>query len=255
MHERIKKFLQDIGLSEKEAMIYIALLSVDTYSVSELAKATGINRTTLYPILDDLIAKRLILENKQDGKVRFQAEPPERIETYILNRKNQLEEQEKLLDDIIPQMRGFTRELGEKPLVKVYEGRNGVLEALSDYYEFSDNKNIAYLVYPRDLVESSFSKKELDTIKQKRIGKKIKSNVIYSKESGDYETELSPNRLRIDQKKYPILADICIHGDRVRFITLHRNISAILIKNKDIAETLQSLISLVLDYSNNFDKK
>ena len=95
-----KKFLQDIGLSEKEAAVYLSLLSVDSASVIELSKSTDINRTTLYPILDDLIAKKLVVEIKHDKKVRFQAESPERIETYVQNRKNQLEEQEKVLVSI-----------------------------------------------------------------------------------------------------------------------------------------------------------
>jgi sugar-specific transcriptional regulator TrmB len=247
MQERIKKFLQDIGLSEKEASIYLSLLSVDSASVIELSKSTDINRTTLYPILDDLIAKKLVIEIKQDKKIRFQAEPPERIETYVQNRKNQLEEQEKVLEDIIPQMRGFSRQTGEKPIVKIYEGHDGILDALTDYYEFSDKDEEAYLVYSRDLIEDAFSKKELDTIKNKRIKRKVVTNVIYSKESGEYITDLSPRQLRVDSAKYPILCDISIHGDRVRFITLKRNLSAILIKNKDIAETLESLIRLVLD--------
>jgi sugar-specific transcriptional regulator TrmB len=247
MQERIKKFLQDIGLSEKEAAVYLSLLSVDSASVIELSKSTDINRTTLYPILDDLIAKKLVVEIKHDKKVRFQAEPPERIETYVQNRKNQLEEQEKVLEDIIPQMRGFSRQTGEKPIVKIYEGHDGILDALTDYYEFHDKDEEAYLVYSRDLIEASFSKKELDAIKNKRVDKKIIVNAIYSNSTGDYITELSPKQLRVDAEKYPILCDISIHADRVRFITLKRNLSAILIKNKDIAETLESLIRLVLD--------
>ena len=78
-------------------------------------------------------------------------------------------------------------------------------------------------------IESAFSKKELEQIKQKRLGKNIPASAIYTKSDGDYTTELSPNQLRVDAEKYPILADIAVLGDRVRFITLKRNLSAILI--------------------------
>jgi sugar-specific transcriptional regulator TrmB len=255
MNDKITKFLTDIGLSEKEVLVYLALLPVDGSSVIELSKATSINRTTLYPILEDLVQKRLIVEVKQGKKTVFQAEPPERIETFVQNRKAQLEEQEKVLSDIIPQMRGFVRQTGEKPIVKVYDGREGILNAMDDYYEAIDLENDAYLVYSRDLIESTFSLKELEKIKQKRLNKKIISNVIYSKESGEYTTELSANRFRVDHKKYPILCDIAVYGDRIRFITLKRNLSAIFIKNKDIAETFESLIRLILDMQNEKEKK
>ena len=72
----LEKYLQEIGLSDKEASVYVALLQVDNDSVLDLAKRTKINRTTIYPVLESLAKKGLISEIKIDKKVRFQAEPP-----------------------------------------------------------------------------------------------------------------------------------------------------------------------------------
>ena len=247
MNEKIKKFLIDIGLSEKESLVYLALLPVDSASVIELAESTGINRTTLYPILEDLISKKVVTEVTEGKKVRFQAEAPERFETYINNRRNQLEEQNRILSDIIPQMKAVSRKTGEKPIVKVYDGHDGALEAVNDYYEFIDDNEESYIVYSRDLIENTFSVKDLDNLKKKRLNKNIVSNAIYTKEDGEYTSQLVGNSIRIDSSKYPILCDIAVYGDRVRFITLKRTVSAILIKNKDIAETLESIIRFAMD--------
>ena len=43
----LEKFLQEIGLSEKEAAIYLHLLKVDSDSIANISKATNINRTTV----------------------------------------------------------------------------------------------------------------------------------------------------------------------------------------------------------------
>ncbi len=255
MNDRLSKFLIDIGLSEKESSVYLALLPVDGSSVIELAKATSINRTTLYPILEDLVQKRLIVEVKQGKKTIFQAEPPERIETFVHARKFQLEEQEKMLGDIIPQMRGVSRKVGEKSIVKIYEGREGVIEAMNDYYEFIEPGEQLYLVYPRDLIEEVFTPKDLESLKKRRVGKHIISNAIYTKKDGDYNTQLVANSIRIDHDKYPLMCDIAVYRDRIRIVSLKRNLSAILIKNKDVAETLESIIRFALDMYEKLEKK
>lgn len=246
MQERIKKFLQNIGLSEKESSVYLALLSVDTYSVLELSKATKINRTTLYPVLDELINKKLVIEIKQDKKVRFQAESPERIETYIQNQKNQLEEQEKVLEDIIPQMRGFVRNVGEKPVVKFFEGREGILESLNTYYESGDNEKEEYLIYPRRDIKDLFSPKEQERAKNSRIKRNIFMNSIFTADE-DYPSNELANRYRINSDLYKISAEIGVYSDRVYIHILSSNMSAVYIKSKDVAETMKVLFKLAIE--------
>lgn len=58
----LEKYLQEIGLSEKEAQIYLALLQVDNDSIQGLSNRTKINRTTLYPVLESLSKKGLVSE-------------------------------------------------------------------------------------------------------------------------------------------------------------------------------------------------
>ena len=110
----IEKFLEDIGLSEKETKVYLDLLRVDNSSVLDLAKQTNILRTTIYPILESLETKGLISRTKIGKKIRFQAEPPERLETYIEAQKVKLNEQSKLVDEYVPQLKSLSRQIGEK---------------------------------------------------------------------------------------------------------------------------------------------
>ena len=58
-----EQFLEEIGLSEKEAKIYLALLQVDRDTIQDLATKTGINRTTVYPVLETLQKKGLVSES------------------------------------------------------------------------------------------------------------------------------------------------------------------------------------------------
>ena len=63
----MKHTLKEIGLNEKEAIVYIALLKLGKSSTQIISKETGINRISLYDILNYLIEKgfaNLIIENK-----------------------------------------------------------------------------------------------------------------------------------------------------------------------------------------------
>jgi sugar-specific transcriptional regulator TrmB len=245
-----EKYLEEIGLSDKEAKVYVALLQVDHDSVLDLSKRTSINRTTIYPVIESLAKKGLVSEIQIDKKIHIKAEPPERLETYVERRKLNFEEQAKRLKDIVPQLKSIQRESGERPVVKYFEGINGILSSSDELYSYFDNSNeLNYLIYPRDLVEELFSDVREKFIKQRR-DKKINIKALYTRKAGDLPEVSDSYRLRIDDEKYPILCDIAIYGENVRINTLSSQISSILIKSKDLAITLKSLVDLVFDLQN-----
>lgn len=235
----------DVGFSEKESLVYLALLPVDNASVIELSESTGINRTTLYPILEDLIAKKIIIEVTEGKKVRFQAEPPERIATFVQMQRAKFEEQEKLLVDIVPQMRGFVRQTGEKAVVKFFEGREGILESLQTYYETGDTDKEEYLIYPRGEIKNLFTPKEMEKAKLARIKRNIHMNSIFTSDE-EYPSDETSTRYRLSKQDHKILAEIGIYADRVYMHVLSQNMSAVYIKSKDIAETLRTIFKLAI---------
>ena len=242
-----EKYLEDLGLTEKEAKVYLSLLQVDNDSVLDLAEKTKINRTTIYPVLESLSKKGLISEVKVDKKVRFQAEPPERLETYVERQKIVLEEHAKRLKDVIPQLKSVRRESGERPMIKYFAGRDGVISGLEDFFKSQDEGDISYSIYSRDLLEQVFTQKEREKFKSIRLSKKIYSKAIYNYSKAEILSDNMADRVRFDEKKYPILCDIGIYKDEVRINTLGNSIGAIHIKSQDIATTFKSIMNFIID--------
>src|ERR1035437_1752533 len=106
----LEKYLQEIGLTDKESTVYLALLQVDSASVLDLAKKTKINRSTTYVVLESLKKKGLVSETSVGKKTHYQAESPERLKTYVERQKVVFEERSKRLDDIIPELKATQRE-------------------------------------------------------------------------------------------------------------------------------------------------
>ena len=241
----LEKYLQEIGLSEKEAQVYLALLTVDKDSIPEIAKKTGINRTTVYPVLETLENKGLVSETQDGKKVLYVAAPPERLETYVERQKVMLEEHAERLKDIIPQIKSVQREGGEKPVIKYFSGRDGAIAAFEEFYSFfkSDiQEENGYFIYNRDLLNETFTEAERERFLKARLGKKVKPFTVYSNIAGDYLFKTEGVRTRVDHSKYTLDCDISIIRDRVVITTLGEHVSSFLIISKDVAETLKSLV-------------
>lgn len=242
----LEKYLQDIGLSEKEAIVYISLLAVENSSVLDLSKKTKLNRSTTYVILESLAKKGLVTETTVGKKTHFQAEPPERLETYIEQRKIMLDEQAKKLKDVIPQIKSVQREGGEKPIVQYFEGKEGVLSMNAALYENNEEGGTAYLVYSKDLLDEVFPPTERQKFKKARLERKVKTKVLYSSTTGEVPSDTSGERIKVSST-YPFSCDISIYKDRVRIGILGKRISGIFIKSQDFADTLTNLFKIAFD--------
>src|SRR3989344_5940013 len=230
----LEKFLQEIGLSEKEAALYLALAQVDNASVIELSKKTSINRSTVYVVLEALMKKGLATEVPIGKKVHYQAEAPERLSTFIERQKVMLEEHSKRLSDIIPQVKWLQREQGARPVVKYFEGREAALNSNLDFFNSEDKEGIGFFLFNRDLIEEVFSQKEIEDIQKIRPGRSIKGQSLYVGRTTLQSNEMT-ERKKIDGDKYPVLCDVSIYEDRIQFVTLGKKISSVFIQSKDVA--------------------
>lgn len=236
----LEKFLEEIGLSDKEAKVYLALIGVDDDSVLGLARKTSINRTTIYPVLQSLISRGLVSETQKGVKTHYRAEPPERLESVLERRKVEIDEQVKRLGDIVPRLRSQMRG-DSRPVVKYYEGKQGVLSVLDDFIgdDATDGETI-YMIYNRDLLEKRFSSEDRARYQKRRIAAGLKTVAIYSASHDLPEHPLSVRR-RLPPD-VDIKAEIAVFRNRVRIITLGERVSSLLIEHPDIADTVKTII-------------
>src|SRR3989338_2440788 len=98
MDKKLVKLLVEIGLDIKEAKIYLALLALGEGTVQEIAQKTGLKRTGLYPLLDELKKKKLVLEAKSKKRTYFVAEDPAEILEHTKSRVEQFAKNLELLN-------------------------------------------------------------------------------------------------------------------------------------------------------------
>lgn len=240
-------YLQDIGLSEKEAALYIALLAHDHASVAVLAEKTGIKRPTVYVTLEALERKGLVSQVLSGKKTLYRAEEPERLNTFIEHQKVLLEEQKKRLEEYIPAFRAIEKQSGEKPIVKYFEGKEGIIAMYKEFYDRTRHEQGGRmdLIFPMDATKELFTKEESKALYDERMKRQIASRFFFTSTEQD---ALSGATL-VDGKKIQdgnllVTADISIYKDQVEVTTFGKNPSGIFIKCKDFADTMRTLFEL-----------
>ena len=122
MDEVIKK-LMPLGLNEKEAKVYVALLEAGRTSAYALAGRAGIKKPTTYVILGQLIEKGLAVEIPRERKQLFAARPPEE---FFAEAHRKLDVAEQLL----PELNALYKQLDiSKVRTMHYDGVNCIIQA------------------------------------------------------------------------------------------------------------------------------
>ena len=100
----LQSTLRDIGLSDSEVKLYLALQKHGKTLPATLAKITKINRATVYSVASSLQSKGLIAEDV-GGKSRYLVPlPPQSLLTMVERPKRELQEKESQVADAITQL-------------------------------------------------------------------------------------------------------------------------------------------------------
>jgi len=115
-----------LGLSEHEAKVYLAALSLGPSSAAQISEHANIKRPTVYLALENLIKQGLIIENFAGKKRLFEAEKPQKLEKLTKRMRRQVVDAEILLESILPGLVKFPKQYAEEPKVSFYSGVEGL---------------------------------------------------------------------------------------------------------------------------------
>ena len=124
MDTEIIKKLMPLGLNEKEARVYLALLEAGRTSAYAVAIKAGLKKPTTYVILGQLIEKGLAVEIPREKKQLFAARPPEE---FFAEARRKLSAAELIL----PDLKALYKQLDiSKVRTMHYDGVVGMRQAL-----------------------------------------------------------------------------------------------------------------------------
>lgn len=124
--------LKKIGLTKGEVKIYEALLDIGETTRTELAKRSGISPSKIYDVANRLLEKGIISTVKKGGVMHFSASNPERIKDFILQKRKELEQEDKLVQEMLPELLAKYKRTEQKSDIEVFYGWGGMKTAYSE---------------------------------------------------------------------------------------------------------------------------
>lgn len=124
--------LTELGLSENEARVYLALVELGPSTTGPIIKRSGLYRVIVYDTLEKLIEVGLASYVVRRNRKLFSGEPPSRL---LEMAEEKVSTAKKLSDTL-------AKKYIEKPLDKgayVYEGWQGIKSAQQRYYELMED--------------------------------------------------------------------------------------------------------------------
>lgn len=144
---QLSELLQRIGLSDKEAQIYLTLLQLGGAPIRTLAEASSVNRGTTFAALKSLRSRGLVTYYHKAAHQHFVAEPPEKLLDLIDETATALQGVRAVTADALPLFQTLA-EGSAKPVVKFYEGSKGFATVLRDVLAtVGKTSDKEYLVY------------------------------------------------------------------------------------------------------------
>lgn len=243
MHRHLAQNLEEIGLNEKESQVYIELLSRGSGTADEAAKATGLNRSTAYVIIKQLMDKGLVSQFKEGKKTKFNAESPQNLNRLIEAQEQQVSHQKAQAKITIPELVSIFSSTGTRPIVRYFEGKEGLTSVREEILNMKEK--YYYAASSTDSLLKIYTKDELVAFSNKRAEKGIKVKLLYTFTGKQTDPIGNQEMIEVDEKDFPFDSDIYIYDNKVSFAHTSGKIGGIIIENAAIAKTMRSLFDFV----------
>ncbi|MFH1253567.1 MAG: helix-turn-helix domain-containing protein [Candidatus Uhrbacteria bacterium] len=243
------EYARALGLTENELTFYLTLLKLGASPIQRVTKEMGVFRSSGYVLAEALIKKGLISQQqKKQGKILI-PEPPKILKRLLEKKENEIEKVKKEMIDDLPALISIFEKSQKDPVIKVYEGIEGLKIVHEDILETGQTM----YCYPRldTAVQVLPAEFQLDFVRR-RVQRGIKARGItlqtpfshslveksnkMNKDLGSDPQSLREMRALPDYLQEAISGEKIIYGNKVAFLTYERKIMAVVIEHPEIVE-------------------
>jgi len=238
----IQAVLTQLGLTEKEALTYTALLELGDASAYTLSKKSGLKKPTTYVILEELRKKELVIKKPHHKSTLYTAKDPDELLRIAQNNLAKIQK-------ILPHLKAINKTDKFRLQTVFFEGlkETGVAlehkldelknEELVGFYAYIENDTKFQELYPHIM-------RWTDTMIANNISMR---GITPLHTSTEKTTEINP-RFKRTVKEVPFTdysseVSIDVIGSIVRIIDLVEH-QAVIIENPRISKTIKQIFEM-----------
>ncbi|MBI3115370.1 MAG: helix-turn-helix domain-containing protein [Candidatus Kerfeldbacteria bacterium] len=240
----IQSVLEELGLKRNKGVVYRSALGVGIGSIADIAAKAKLPRTTVHEIAQQLVGMGLLTYTSKGRRRTYSVEPPEKLRAV-------LEERERNLKSILPELKLLLKTSGRRPRVRFYEGVEGVKTIFEDTLTTRD-KPLRGILSMEDLYKVP-GKRFMDDYVKRRIDARIKLHVIRSQIKEVEETwptsEAEYRELRYAPQNIIFPMTMYIYDNKVGIIGTEKETFGMIIESEDFYQTQKNLFEVLWDVS------
>jgi len=237
----ILQALSDAGLTNEEARVYLACLSVGTNPASTIARSCDLKRETCNYTLKKLVSKGILSTIFRDGATFYTPEPPEKLLTLAESRLISITRSIPLLQQMM------NAKVGNQAKIKMYQGTSGIETLMEDVLKYPWEA----LTYTNLGAMLALLGDNVTEFRAKRKQAQVKSRTIstYSPEAKSYVTGGDlfewEQILFVNNKEFIFGSDVLIYGDKVAIISLEKDENfGFIVESASFARTQRAIFDL-----------
>lgn len=226
------KILESIGLSESEANVYVANITLGPASVIELAQKSGYTRQMVYEIIPKLIEFGLIKKIRVGNRQKYQTTKPAALKDRIDEISNQI-------DDLIPVLTSHQASHSAIPQITVYENPLAMREWYKGFMEKSKVGDELLIFEPGQEwfeLDQSFYNKFIEHSQEKKIKERIIAPDTPSSRAFYKKVKTDAGKYKLIEKWWEQNSAKWIWRSQVCILTIRENATnMIVIESKELA--------------------
>lgn len=237
--------LGHLGLSEKEAAVYLASLELGPAPVQDISHKAKVNRATTYVMIESLMGRGLMSSFVRGKKRYYASESPERLRAVLRMQRREIEQKEEELETVFPMLAALYNAEGAKPQIRYLEGVEGVA-AVRELFQKLEGEIIQFSPY-----DPAIAADELQPGRDEHVrdiaAKQVPYRALIAMEGADVSRIPSLPNLEIrviPRAMFPTDSEITVRGNTICLYSLKSAILAIVITSKEISDGFRSLFEL-----------
>ncbi len=236
---------QALGITDKEATVYLLALEQGPLSITQISTKSGINRVTLYELISSLQTRGLILESAKGKRRVFYAAPPELL-------KRLLGEKVEQFDSILPTLASMASHSQIKPRITYLEGIQGIKDSYRRGLTAKDDLIFGFVGFEALTQKSQalahfFEDEYIPKRKEyKKMGRIITPDNEIGKAYRDQDNEHYRETRLVPANRYNFELEIQMYDNTVAIMSYTKDEEfALLIESKALSNTVKMIWQIV----------
>jgi sugar-specific transcriptional regulator TrmB len=242
--------LTQAGLYLEQAQIYELLLKNGPQKAGKIAKNTGITRSLVYRILEELIKMKLVKKDAKSAKVAiFSPNHPMELQNLAEKKERQAKNAQMALESILPLLSSEFNLMTGKPNIQFFEGFEGLKKIYDDILK-TNQDFLLIRAGEEPIFLTEVVPKLINTFIKKRVQQNIHVQSItpmdkITQERKEKDKALLAQRTLVDKEDYTAPVEINIYGNKVAFLSYAKELIGFIIESPQIAQSLKELFLLI----------